>query len=879
MDSILADLGVEIQNEDQAAREVLREKILSQICVGGNPLLPPSLGAPAPKLSSDSVLTLAQNLKTEISDREHLTGDDDRELVISKMKYKFLRLLMTDVEDQAVVSKKLTLAASKAMDAMRARDLSKVLAPDQVQDLSEQLLEDRQTYSTTVHKASESAFIMRPRLNARKELSIDDSELMELQREALAVRLMDKGENEYENENKNENGYEYEEARDREREQTRRQRLEMIEVNNRDESASSANANPSPNHNQAIGHEDYDDTPVLAANTSSSGVSSSSSSSSAMQVAPSRDASRLSQEKETQLKLKSANANANANTSSSSPDERRAKRAKNEASRPQSSSRTKSKAKKRVKVESQKHVDLTCPLCSGPLRCLLGQDQDGFLAQHMGNCDGSDRSRRKAIREAEVEVEVLDLVNEDEEDEEEEGELEEEEYEYDEEGLAESEEEAEFGDEEGTKIKKKNSSSSEDAKTSQKKHNRLQKNNGSSSSSSSSRNNNNKAQQRQRPVGGLQSLEDDDNDSDMDMDMGDGRAANLNISGNISGNLSGKVKEAKTELLDDWEDHYYFGRLAKERIERARDEEVLETSYRLKVPKKVWELMHAYQRDGCEWLAGLHKQGIGGILGDEMGLGKTIQLCVHFNSLAMRTRETTQGKDSGIFLIVSPATVIHHWLRELHKWVPSMRTVVIHSISKTGQELARLGEKGVEFALRRLQKDAKTRGLVAIITYEGLRRYKNSLVLVEWTAVCLDEGQKIRNPNADITAVCKMLPSFHRIILSGTPIQNNLTELWSLIDFCYPGRLGSLAAFDTEFAAPIRVAGYAGAGKLKQEIAVRIATTLQRVVRPILLRRRKDDKTLNTALPGKTEQVLFCKLASRQRDLYVISRASVARMR
>lgn len=150
-----------------------------------------------------------------------------------------------------------------------------------------------------------------------------------------------------------------------------------------------------------------------------------------------------------------------------------------------------------------------------------------------------------------------------------------------------------------------------------------------------------------------------------------------------------------------------------------------------------------------------------------------------------------------------------------------------------------------------------------------------ALTIIEWTAVCLDEGQKIRNPTADITTVCKQLPAFHRLILSGTPIQNSLRfplvflalrasiilfyavnrELWSLFDFIYPGRLGTLAVFENEFALPIRLGGYSNATKIQSAVAVRCAAMLQQIIRPFLLRRKKDDLSTVTKLPAKTEQV------------------------
>ena len=104
----------------------------------------------------------------------------------------------------------------------------------------------------------------------------------------------------------------------------------------------------------------------------------------------------------------------------------------------------------------------------------------------------------------------------------------------------------------------------------------------------------------------------------------------------------------------------------------------------------------------------LYQRGVGGILGDEMGLGKTAQLCCHFGSLA-RSFQQARGK-SGIFLVVCPATVLNHWLKEMHMWCPALRCVIMHHVSKTGSELHNLGEDGIELVLRRLQRSVDTQG-------------------------------------------------------------------------------------------------------------------------------------------------------------------------
>lgn len=152
------------------------------------------------------------------------------------------------------------------------------------------------------------------------------------------------------------------------------------------------------------------------------------------------------------------------------------------------------------------------------------------------------------------------------------------------------------------------------------------------------------------------------------------------------------------------------------------------------------------------------------------------------------------------------------------------------------------------------------------MTYEAMRQHQAILLSVKWGVAVLDEGHKIRNPDAAISVAVKQLRTSNRIILSGTPIQNQLRELWSLFDFVYPGRLGSRAAFETEFEQPIRAGGWSNAGALRVQTAYECAVGLRDLIRPYFLRRMKSE--VNALLPEKTDQVLFCHLTPQQLRMY-----------
>ncbi|XP_050419856.1 DNA excision repair protein ERCC-6-like [Adelges cooleyi] len=277
-----------------------------------------------------------------------------------------------------------------------------------------------------------------------------------------------------------------------------------------------------------------------------------------------------------------------------------------------------------------------------------------------------------------------------------------------------------------------------------------------------------------------------------------------------------------------------------------------------KVPKELWEKLYKYQRIGIKWLWELHQHGYGGILGDEMGLGKTIQIIVFFGALYWsRLKERrTNVRGLGSNIIVCPATLLHQWVDEFHKWCPPIRVAILH-------------ETGVfKGKPRTLIKDIWSNKGVLVTTYSGLLTHFDDLQVFDWHYLVLDEGHKIRNPNSKITVAAKQIKSSHRIIVSGSPIQNNLKELWSLFDFIYPSVLGTLPAFIKSFSVPITQGGYANASELQVTTAYKCASMLKDTIKPYLLRRMKDDIQSHISLPDKNEQVLFCRLTEEQKTLY-----------
>ncbi len=297
-----------------------------------------------------------------------------------------------------------------------------------------------------------------------------------------------------------------------------------------------------------------------------------------------------------------------------------------------------------------------------------------------------------------------------------------------------------------------------------------------------------------------------------------------------------------------------------------------------RIPGDIYPSLFDYQKTGVQWLWELYSQQVGGIVGDEMGLGKTIQI-IAFLAGVHYSKKLTKP-----IIVVAPATVMKQWVNEFHTWWPPFRVSILHTSGSGMIDVGRESREEDELMsaapgsignkpLTKSQRSAKKivdrvrqEGHVLVTTYSGLQSYAELLIPTDWEYAVLDEGHKIRNPNTAITIYCKELRTANRIILSGTPMQNNLVELWSLFDFVFPMRLGTLVNFRQQFEFPIRQGGYANASNLQVQTAMQCAETLKETISPYLLQRFKAD--VASDLPKKSEQVLFCKLTKFQRDTY-----------
>ncbi|QGU01756.1 ATP-dependent helicase HepA [Corynebacterium kalinowskii] len=257
---------------------------------------------------------------------------------------------------------------------------------------------------------------------------------------------------------------------------------------------------------------------------------------------------------------------------------------------------------------------------------------------------------------------------------------------------------------------------------------------------------------------------------------------------------------------------------------------------RLPVPDTVRAHLREYQRRGVDWLAWMSENNLGAVLADDMGLGKTIQL------LTLLAIEKEKHPDRGPTLVVCPTSVVGNWIAEATKFVPSLKTMTHHGSDRYA---------GEEFL-------AKARAMDLVVTSYGVvtRDFK-LLGKLEWDRVVLDEAQAIKNSGTRASQSVRSLPSRHRVALTGTPVENRLSEMRSILDFCNPGVLGSASFFRNHFAKAI-----------ERENDEAMTQRLRDLTAPFILRRLKTDPAVIDDLPEKSEEILTVDMTTEQAGLY-----------
>jgi SNF2 family DNA or RNA helicase len=258
----------------------------------------------------------------------------------------------------------------------------------------------------------------------------------------------------------------------------------------------------------------------------------------------------------------------------------------------------------------------------------------------------------------------------------------------------------------------------------------------------------------------------------------------------------------------------------------------------LAAPDAFHGALRPYQGAGLSWLSFLRQWGLGACLADDMGLGKTIQII----ALLLHERATGNGQRKPA-LLICPTSVVGNWQRELARFAPDLQVLIHHGAARAKSDL----------------KQQAARHDIVISSYALLHRDEKHLSEIKWGDVILDEAQNIKNPSTKQAQAARKLAdgALWRAALTGTPVENRLSELWSIFQFLNPGYLGSQADFQEHFARPIERAGDEAATK-----------RLKSLVGPFILRRVKTDPNVIRDLPQKNEMKVYCSLTKEQATLY-----------
>ena len=326
-----------------------------------------------------------------------------------------------------------------------------------------------------------------------------------------------------------------------------------------------------------------------------------------------------------------------------------------------------------------------------------------------------------------------------------------------------------------------------------------------------------------------------------------------------------------------------------------REEPAVRLTRWFALPRHLFAGLYGYQREGVSWLLKRHWEESGGIVADEMGLGKTLQVLALLLGMVFSREARRRGRDWEMIpmmddggevvetdqereesatetsqrrvevdddddhrapdvnesqlpsLLVVPATLVGHWLREVHRWCPLLRCVLAHGMGETMS-----GGATPAAILRQCRKNHRYD--LVMTTYEAFRSQK-CFAGIPWFYAVLDEGGRIKNAKVGVSRKCRLLQTRHRLLISGTPLQNNLKELWSLMDFVFPGKLGTEETFVRSFVQPINRGIYANASLQASQLGYQMSLVLQDTISPYILRRLKRVGFVCCSHEGRAERI------------------------
>ncbi|KAK8717555.1 hypothetical protein V6N13_044817 [Hibiscus sabdariffa] len=305
-----------------------------------------------------------------------------------------------------------------------------------------------------------------------------------------------------------------------------------------------------------------------------------------------------------------------------------------------------------------------------------------------------------------------------------------------------------------------------------------------------------------------------------------------------------KVKRAVAAMLTRSNE----GDTVKTEDENLTEEEKLEKEQRELVPLLTGGKLKSYQLKGVKWLISLWQNGLNGILADQMGLGKTIQ------TIAFLAHLKGNGMD-GPYLIISPLSTLSNWISEITKFTPSIDAIIYHGTKQERDEIRR----------KHMPKGIGPNFPIVVTSYEmAMSDAKKCLRHYEWKYVVVDEGHRLKNFKCKLVKELKHLRVGNKLLLTGTPLQNNLAELWSLLNFILPDIFQSHEEFESWFDFSGKSNGDMSQEEIEEKRKAQVVAKLHAILRPFLLRRMKVD--VEQMLPRKKEIILYASLTEYQRN-------------